>query len=142
MNIPCPIQIWSEKTPEAPALLVDGQCLSYRTFNTLVVAMVRGLSSAGVGRGDRIAAIAWNSPELMALFFAARRVGATLAPLNARLTAAEASSAPPSSLEPKLIVSDQALDPGLPLTLDLEQLAEVPRDVDFETPASPDYALP
>jgi fatty-acyl-CoA synthase len=43
----------------------------------------------GIGRGDRVAHIGYNSPELLDLFFACARLGAMLVPLNWRLAPPE-----------------------------------------------------
>ncbi len=46
-------------------------------------------SALGVGRGDRVACLAFNRPEYITLFFALSRLGAILVPLNFRLAPAE-----------------------------------------------------
>lgn len=43
----------------------------------------------GVGKGDRVAWLGYNHPDMLALLFAAARLGAIVVPLNWRLTAAE-----------------------------------------------------
>ncbi|MBT6429066.1 MAG: AMP-binding protein, partial [Rhodospirillaceae bacterium] len=43
----------------------------------------------GVGRGDRVAHLGYNSPELLELLFACARLGAMLVPLNWRLAPPE-----------------------------------------------------
>ncbi len=43
----------------------------------------------GVGRGDRVAVLAYNCVEFLDLFFACAKLGAVLQPLNWRLSAAE-----------------------------------------------------
>jgi fatty-acyl-CoA synthase len=45
--------------------------------------------SLDVGRGDRVAFLAYNTPFMLVLLFALARLGAILVPLNWRLTAAE-----------------------------------------------------
>src|SRR5262249_50305526 len=42
-----------------------------------------------IARGDRVAYLGYNSPEMLVLLFALSRLGAILVPLNWRLTAAE-----------------------------------------------------
>jgi fatty-acyl-CoA synthase len=42
-----------------------------------------------VERGERVAWLGYNSPEMLVLLFALARRGAILVPLNWRLTAAE-----------------------------------------------------
>ena len=38
-----------------------------------------------VGRGDRVAFLGFNSPEMIAILFACARIGAIVVPLNWRL---------------------------------------------------------
>lgn len=67
---------------EHPALLAPGKpTLSYRQLRENVVALAEWLSGAGLGRGDRIALVMPNGPELIVAFCAAALCG-TAAPLN------------------------------------------------------------
>jgi len=51
---------------------------------------IQGISnSLQVTKGDRVAWLGYNSPEMLVLLFALARLGAILVPLNWRLTAAE-----------------------------------------------------
>ena len=47
------------------------------------------LRDAGVGRGDRVAVVLPNGPEIVALLFALASLGATMAPLNPAYTEPE-----------------------------------------------------
>ena len=58
-------------------------------MDSAVGAHQRWLAERGLGRGDRISVLSWNRPEIVFLWFAAARRGASLVPLNARLTASE-----------------------------------------------------
>jgi fatty-acyl-CoA synthase len=49
----------------------------------------RELAGLGIQRGDRIAFLGYNHPDMLALLFAASRLGAILVPLNWRLTVHE-----------------------------------------------------
>lgn len=51
--------------------------------------MAQGLLRVGVQPGERVAVVARNRADTVALYFAAARVGAVLMPLNYRLSAAE-----------------------------------------------------
>ncbi|MBI4967487.1 MAG: long-chain fatty acid--CoA ligase [Rhodospirillales bacterium] len=85
---------WIERhagfTPEKTAIRFAGADLSYRAFHGLCLRMA-GLLEAelGIGRGDRVALLGANSPDLLALFFACSRLGAIFVPLNWRLAAPE-----------------------------------------------------
>ena len=85
----CPVLHSARACPECPALIFGGRTWSWSEANEAVGGMVETLRSLGVARGDRVAVRSWNCPELAWLFFATARVGATLVPLNARLTEPE-----------------------------------------------------
>ena len=57
-----------------------------RRVDRLAAALARRL---GIGRGERVAFLGYNSPLLLELLFACARLGAVLVPLNWRLTVAE-----------------------------------------------------
>ncbi|NNG04272.1 MAG: AMP-binding protein, partial [Inquilinus sp.] len=68
--------------PEAPALGAPGRApLTYGTLRALAEATVARLNGLGIGRGDRVAIVLPNGPE-MAAAFVAIGAGATTAPLN------------------------------------------------------------
>ncbi|HET9111043.1 MAG TPA: class I adenylate-forming enzyme family protein, partial [Ktedonobacterales bacterium] len=73
--------------------LVDvatGARLSYRALNRRARALAALLAERyGVRQGDRVAALAANSPEYLDAFFACALLGAILTPLNWRLTTPE-----------------------------------------------------
>ncbi len=63
-----------------------GSDITYREFWNRIEKTTRSLD---VSRGDRVAYLGYNSPEMLVLLFALARRGAILVPLNWRLTAAE-----------------------------------------------------
>lgn len=77
-------------TPAKPAIRVDGQALSYAALSARIGAVARGLKHGlGIGRGDRVAYLGFNGPDMLALLFACARLGAMLVPLNWRLAPPE-----------------------------------------------------
>ena len=80
------IEHWARHRPDAIALRFEGETLSY-------AALWRRIESASAGlevkRGDRVAWLGYNHPDMLVLLFACARRGALLVPLNWRLTAAE-----------------------------------------------------
>jgi len=78
--------------PDKPALIYQGQAITYGAFHTMIVDHARALKHVyGVGRGDRVAYLGLNSPEFLALMFACARLGALFLPLNWRLAGPEHS---------------------------------------------------
>ncbi|MEJ2639663.1 MAG: AMP-binding protein [Desulfosarcinaceae bacterium] len=77
--------------PNAPAWLEadTGMRLSFGEFKTRVDQLAVGLSTAGIGQGDRIGVVGQNSCEFFLLYGAAAALGAILVPINWRLSADE-----------------------------------------------------
>ncbi len=86
MNLSRIIERWAEQCPGKTALHFDGVDLSYRDFWFRIDQTARSLD---VRKGDRVAWLGYNCPEMLVLLFALARLGAILVPLNWRLTAAE-----------------------------------------------------
>jgi acyl-CoA synthetase (AMP-forming)/AMP-acid ligase II len=78
-----------EAAPGAIALMAPGGLtLDYRGLMHQVESLVQDLNRSGVGRGDRVAIVLPNGPE-MALAFLAAASGAVAAPLNPACRPAE-----------------------------------------------------
>jgi|CXWL01.1.fsa_nt_gi fatty-acyl-CoA synthase len=77
---------WAAHFPSRVALHFHGRDISYAE---LCLAIEEKSRSLDVARGDRVAWLGYNDPELLVLLFALARRGAILVPLNWRLTAAE-----------------------------------------------------
>src|SRR3984885_13424834 len=76
--------------PEKPALIFEGEVLSYAAFHARIVQTARALQAEfGVARGDRVAILSLNRPDYLVLLYACARLGAMLVPLNWRLAVAE-----------------------------------------------------
>ncbi len=80
----CPLSWQAARQPEAPALYLDDQTLSYRALEHWVRAVARQLE--GFAPGSRIGAVAESSPLLIALMIACRRQGLELLVVSYRLT--------------------------------------------------------
>ncbi|MBV9496808.1 MAG: AMP-binding protein [Acidobacteria bacterium] len=75
-------------TPDRLALVSveTGERLTYAALDARCDAAAAHLAAHGIGAGDRFGLLAHNSVELIALFFAAGRVGAIVVPLSTRAT--------------------------------------------------------
>lgn len=81
-----------ELSPHQIALvdMASGARLTYGALNTRARALATTLAERyGVRQGDRVAALAANSPEYLNAFFACALLGAIFTPLNWRLTVPE-----------------------------------------------------
>jgi fatty-acyl-CoA synthase len=77
------------RAPEKPALSFQGTTWSYGEFQARIERMAAMFAAGGIGRGDRVALLAFNHPNMLVSLFAAARIGAILVPLNYRLSAVE-----------------------------------------------------
>jgi fatty-acyl-CoA synthase len=76
--------------PDKPALRCPGSVLSYAELAQRIAQAARALKSQlGIGRGDRVAVLAVNHPDLIVLLYACARLGAMLVPINWRLAVPE-----------------------------------------------------
>jgi fatty-acyl-CoA synthase len=80
------VQHWARHAPSRVALHFEGEDWTYGRLWERIERAARALE---VAKGDRIAWLGYNHPEMLVLLFAAARRGALLVPLNWRLTAAE-----------------------------------------------------
>jgi len=86
VNLSSIIERWAEQFPSRIAIHFQGEDWTYSQFWQRIEEVTRGLN---VTRGDRVAYLGYNNPEMLVLLFALARRGAMLVPLNWRLTAAE-----------------------------------------------------
>lgn len=84
---------WIERhaafSPEKAAIRFEGAEFTYRSFDAAIERTSGLLSSLRITRGDVVAYLGFNRPEMLCLLFACSRLGAILLPLNWRLTPAE-----------------------------------------------------
>lgn len=90
MNISHWIERWADFQPDKTAIRFEGRNITYAVFAAhirRVAAMLH--DDLGIARGDRVAFLGLNSPEMLAILFACARLGAMLVPLNWRLAPPE-----------------------------------------------------
>ena len=84
---------WVERsaafTPDKLAIRFAGDDLNYAAFAERIRRTGSRLAALGVGRGDLVAYLGRNHPEMLALLFACARCGAIVVPLNWRHAAPE-----------------------------------------------------
>ncbi len=85
------IALQAMRRPEAPAVadLTHGQSYTYAGLDRLTGQLARALLDKGLKSGDRLAVLAKNRAELIALQHACARTGLIYVPLNWRLSAPE-----------------------------------------------------
>jgi long-chain acyl-CoA synthetase len=79
----------ARRVPDAPAVVWDGGRLTYRRLDRQANAFARFLSQQGVRPGDRVALCIPNRWPFVVALLGGLKLGATVAPLDALLTAQE-----------------------------------------------------
>lgn len=81
----------AQRRPHAIATIDihSGRRATYAQMHERVARIAGHLDSIGIAKGDRVAMLSMNSPDMLDVQFACWRVGACYTPLNFRLTAHE-----------------------------------------------------
>ena len=73
-------------SPRKTAIVYDGRDMDYAAFINLSARLAGGLTDKlKVKKGDRVAFLGENCPEMLLLLFACARLGAIFLPINWRL---------------------------------------------------------
>ena len=80
---------WLERTPDRVALRWQGADITYGELARRSGRTASALAARGIGRGDRVAVLAYNGPDYLDLLFACARLGSVLVTLNWRLAPPE-----------------------------------------------------
>jgi fatty-acyl-CoA synthase len=79
----------ASRTPEKPIAVFEGETTTYAEMATRSAALAAGLAERGVARGNVVALLSYNCPEMLETVFAANHLGAIAMPINWRLAAPE-----------------------------------------------------
>jgi acyl-CoA synthetase (AMP-forming)/AMP-acid ligase II len=77
------------ETPDAAALVLSGNVMTYRLLKASVDALAKALLAAGVGKGDRVATLQTPHPDYVTAWLATASIGAIWVGLNPRYQTAE-----------------------------------------------------
>jgi len=89
VNLALSLLYASQRTPEAEALVGDGERLTYAGLRERAARIAQGLADHGVSRSDRVACVLANEPETVELYWGCQWLGACLVPLSRRLAPAD-----------------------------------------------------
>ena len=79
----------ADRTPDKAITVFEGETLTYGAMVEHAEQLAGGLAERGVGRGDVVAILSYNCPEMLETIFAANFLGAIAMPINWRLAAPE-----------------------------------------------------
>lgn len=77
------------RSPDRAITRFEGETVTYAEMAQRSAALAGGLAARGVGRGDVVALLSYNCPEMLETIFAANHLGAIAMPINWRLAAPE-----------------------------------------------------
>ena len=108
MNVSKWVDRWAARYPDKTAIRYKDRDYSYAELAELVARQAAVLhDELGVRRGDRVAYLGLNRPEVFILMLACARIGALYLPLNWRLTANEHAYIL-GNAEPAVLVAERA----------------------------------
>lgn len=91
MNIGSVLTEAARRSPDNVAFIYGDLRRNYREFNERANRLAAQLRKAGIKKGDRVAVLQRNCPELLETMFATFKCGAISVPMNARLHPKEAA---------------------------------------------------
>ena len=98
----------ARRTPDKPLAVFGDDTVTYQGMLDWAAALAAGLDARGVGAGDVVGLLSYNSIEFLVTIFAANHLGAIAMPVNWRLAAAELRFILEHS-EARALVCDDAL---------------------------------
>jgi acyl-CoA synthetase (AMP-forming)/AMP-acid ligase II len=79
----------ADRFPDRACLVWGDETITYAELDRRAGATAAGLAKLGVSRGDVVAILLYNCPELLEAMFAVSRIGAVFMPINWRLAGEE-----------------------------------------------------
>jgi len=104
-NVRCPLREAAQDAPQQTAIITQNLTLSFSELDSYTSALCQYLHQIGIRPSNRLAVFHPLDWRLIALFFAAWRLGAVVCPLNTRLPPAQIASSL-SRLSPSLYITD------------------------------------
>jgi fatty-acyl-CoA synthase len=80
---------WASLHPDKPAIIFESESFTYKSLNERVNKTAHMLQGMGIGKGDRVGVLMYNTYQLVEVFFALGKIGAILVPLNTRFVSTE-----------------------------------------------------
>lgn len=85
MNIAASVELGSRLYPDRPALVFEGQSITYARLDELASGEAARLRAAGMRRGDRVALCLPNTPQFVASYLGALKLGCIVVSVNPTL---------------------------------------------------------
>ena len=93
VNVAMNVGDWITKrsiiSPNKTAIIFEDHKITYRDINHRVNRLANALLDGGIKKGDRVAALLYNCPQFLEVYFALAKIGAIFVTLNFRLAGRE-----------------------------------------------------
>jgi len=89
MNLVSMLEATVRNHPDKAAIRFEGETITYRQFNDMILRGAAVLQQCGLAEGGRLALMCLNTPGFLVGMFAALRLGAAVVPVNHKLRAPE-----------------------------------------------------
>jgi fatty-acyl-CoA synthase len=123
--LPTVVDELAERFGDAPALLSDGECLTFRTLADRSTRYARWAIDQGLAKGDAVCLLMPNRPEYMAIWLGITRVGGVVALLNTNLAGALLAHCINTAAPRHLIVAVELIDRLTAVQQDLAGAPEI-----------------
>jgi acyl-CoA synthetase (AMP-forming)/AMP-acid ligase II len=100
----------ANRAPDKPLAVFGDDTVTYRGMVEWAAVLAAGLRARGVGTGDVVGLLSYNSVEFLATIFAANHLGAIAMPINWRLAAEEVRFILDHSRARALVCDDTLVD--------------------------------
>ena len=90
MNVGHLLSNAANRYPDRTAIVFEGRRFSYREFNERVNSLANAFLELGMRKGDKVAAMLYNSNQIVEVYFAAAKMGGVFVPVNFRFKEREA----------------------------------------------------
>ena len=109
------------RSPDTPLAIFGAETVTYGEMASRAAASAGGLQERGVGAGDVVALLSYNSTEFLETIFAANSLGAIAMPINWRLAAPEVRYILDHSEARALVCDEELVDVANDATKDMER---------------------
>ncbi|WP_420750305.1 class I adenylate-forming enzyme family protein [Rhodococcus sp. O3] len=112
MNLADLVRYWGKTRPTQQAIVFGDTSQTWAEVDAVTDSLARGLAARGVRKGDRVAVMMLNRPELAHIVLATLKLGAISVPLNFRLVGKELAPMITDSA-PRVVIVENELAPLL-----------------------------
>lgn len=89
MNVGQILTLVANKFPARTAIIFDEKRFTYREFNERVNRLAQALLHKGLKKGEKVAALLFNSNQFVEAYFATVKIGGVFTPINFRFAPEE-----------------------------------------------------